>query len=248
MVLFSERPPSAGDVFPGFFLGVVYMAELSIFVDESGSDDLREPYYLLTLVFHNQDASVREAIGLYEQSLIARDMPNIPFHATPLMTGHCEYEGLALETRSRLLNAFRVFVRHLPIRYKLFEFRMKEFGSKDDMSRAMRKRFVEFFFDNLSSFQAFDEIKIYYDGGQGSITDALHKAVDLVFFKSAVVYRSATASEYRLSQVADSICTLELAARKYRDHRLTPTYEKFFGGWQKFKKGPYKELLKLRME
>ena len=178
------------------------MAELSIFVDESGSDDLREPYYLLTLVFHNQDASVRESIGLYEQSLIARDMPNIPFHATPLMTGHCEYEGLALETRSRLLNAFRVFVRHLPIRYKLFEFRMKEFESKDDMSRAMRKRFVEFFFDNLSSFQAFDEIKIYYDGGQGSITDALHKAVDLVFFKSAVVYRSATASEYRLYMVA----------------------------------------------
>lgn len=82
------------------------MAELSIFVDESGSDDLREPYYLLTLVFHNQDASVRESIGLYEQSLIARDMPNIPFHVTPLMTGHCEYEGLALETRSRLLNAF----------------------------------------------------------------------------------------------------------------------------------------------
>ena len=224
------------------------MAELSIFVDESGSDDLREPYYLLTLVFHNQDASVRESIVLYEQSLIARDMPNIPFHATPLMTGHCEYEGLALETRSRLLSAFRVFVRHLPIRYKLFEFRMKEVESKDDMSRAMRKWFAEFFFDNLSSFQAFDEIKIYYDGGQGSITDALHKAVDLVFFKSAVVYRSATASEYRLSQVADYICTLELAARKYRDHRLTPTYEKFFGGWQKFKKGPYKELLKLRME
>ena len=125
---------------------------------------------------------------------------------------------------------------------------MKEFGSKDDMSRAMRKRFVEFFSDNLNSFQAFDEIKIYYDGGQGSITDALHKAVDLVFFKSAVVYRSATASEYRLSQVADYICTLELAARKHRDHRLTPTYEMFFGGWQKFKKGPYKELLKLRME
>lgn len=224
------------------------MAELSFFVDESGSDDLREPYYLLTLVFHNQDASVRESIGLYEQSLIARDMPNIPFHATPLMTGHCDYEGLALETRSRLLSAFRVFVRHLPIRYKLFEFRMKEFESKEDMSRAMRKRFVEFFFDNLSSFQAFDEIKIYYDRGRGSITDTLHNAVDLVFFKSAVVYRSATASEYRLSQVADYICTLELAARKYRDHWLTPTYEKFFGGWQKFKKGPYKELLKLRME
>ena len=224
------------------------MAELSVFIDESGSDNLRDSYYLLTLLFHNQGEGIARSIRLYEQSLIERDMPNIAFHATPLMAGHGEYEGLDLETRSRLLTSFRVFVRHLPIRYKLFEFRMKEFESKDDMSRAMRRQFVEFFFDNLSSFQKYDEIKIYYDGGQGSVTDALHKAVDFVFFKSAVVYRPATASQYRLSQVADYICTLELAARKYRDHQLTPTYEKFFGGWQKFKKGPYKEIARLRMD
>ena len=38
------------------------MRELSIFIDESGSDDLRERYYLVAFVFHEQNIPIAEGI------------------------------------------------------------------------------------------------------------------------------------------------------------------------------------------
>lgn len=48
------------------------MKELSVFIDESG--DFGEysphsPYYIITMVFHNQDASINEALAHLEQEL-----------------------------------------------------------------------------------------------------------------------------------------------------------------------------------
>lgn len=69
-------------------------------------------------------------------------------------------------------------------------------------------------------------------------------AVGYALSKEAVIYRLAEPSEYRLSQVADYICTVEFAALKYGDHASTATDEKFFGSWSDFKKGALKEVRK----
>ena len=45
-------------------------------------------YYLLTLVFHDQEDSIAEAVTDYEAKLARGDLPNIPFHSEPLMNGH----------------------------------------------------------------------------------------------------------------------------------------------------------------
>lgn len=71
---------------------------------------------------------------------------------------------------------------------------------------------------------------------------ALHKAIDYTLSKNAVAYRPASAVDYRLSQVADYICTAELAALKYQGKASTATDEKFFGSWLQFKKGVLKEV------
>ena len=55
------RLPSAGDVFSGFFLIQRAMRELSIFVDESGSDGLSDRYYLLTVVMRDQSDSIADS-------------------------------------------------------------------------------------------------------------------------------------------------------------------------------------------
>lgn len=147
-----------------------------------------------------------------------------------------------IATRKRLLSAFRVFFRHLPIAYELVVLRTREYISLDDISAAMRRKIVDFLFDNLAYFQSFDSVKIYYDDGQQSIASALHKAIDYVLSKNAVTYRLATASDYRLSQAADYICTAELTALKYQGKTSTATDEKFFGSWAQFKKGILKEV------
>lgn len=49
-------------------------------------------------------------------------------------------------------------------------------------------------------------------------------------------------ADYRLSQAADYICTMELTALKCQDKASTATDEKFFGSWSQFKKGFLKEV------
>ncbi len=70
----------------------------------------------------------------------------------------------------------------------------------------------------------------------------LDDEMDYVLAREAVRYKPATASDYRLSQVADYVCTMELAALRYRDGESTPTDDKFFGTWREFKKGILKEI------
>lgn len=60
------------------------MRELSIFIDESGSDNLSDYYYILTIVLHDQSNNLDYSIKLYENSLKQKHLPNIPFHASPL--------------------------------------------------------------------------------------------------------------------------------------------------------------------
>lgn len=96
--------------------------------------------------------------------------------------------------------------------------------------------------DGLRDLQSFDSVKVYYDNGQQSIAEAVHKAVDFALSRNAVVYRMASPADYALGQAADYACTLELAAIKYERGEASATMEKFFGSHRQFKKGPLKEL------
>lgn len=220
------------------------MRELSIFVDESGSDGLSNRYYLLTVVMHDQSGSIAESIKAYEGALRAKGLPDIPFHASPLMNGKDLYSAFDLRTRKMLLGSFRVFFRHMPVKYHTFAYATKQFASLDKLAGTMRRDLVNFLFDNLAELQSYDMVKVYYDNGQRSIAESLHRAIEYALSKDAVVYRSAQPSEYRLSQAADYICTMELTAIKYADHTATATDEKFFGKWSDFKKGILKETRK----
>ena len=143
-----------------------------------------------------------------------------------------------------LLGSFRVFFRHMPVKYHTFAYATKKFASLDKLAGTMRRDIVNFLFDTLAELQAYAAVKVSYDNGQHSIAESLHLAIEYALSKDAVVYRSAQPSEYRLSQAADYICTMELTAIKYAGHAATATDEKFFGKWSDFKKGILKETRK----
>ena len=220
------------------------MRGLSVFVDESGSDCFSDRYYLLTIVMHDQAQNIADSIEAYETALFAKGLPDIPFHASPLMNGKDLYAGLDLKTRKMLLGSFRVFFRHTPATYHTFVYKTKEYASLEKLAGTMRRDLVNFLFDNLEEFQSYDAVKVYYDNGQRSVANSLHLALEYALSKSAVIYRSAESAEYRLFQVADYICTVEFTAIKYAEHAATATDEKFFGKWSDFKKGILKETRK----
>ena len=82
------------------------MRELSAFADESGDSSIQSKYYLLTLVFHDQDVDITTDIHKYEQLLKEAGLPDIPFHFSPLLNGHKDFDSLKIGVRKQLLVRF----------------------------------------------------------------------------------------------------------------------------------------------
>ncbi|SPU25827.1 protein [Bifidobacterium bifidum] len=80
---------------------------------------------------------------------------------------------------------------------------------------------------HLSDFHSYGTVKVYYDGGQQIVTDALRGGIEYALSIDAIVYRDASPRDYRLEQVADFLCTLELTCEKFRNGEQTETDNKF---------------------
>ena len=215
--------------------------ELSIFVDESGDCGGKARYYLLTLVFHDQADSIAEAVTGYESKLARADLPNIPFHSEPLMNGHKDYEFLDVEQRKAMLAYFSSFVRKLPISYITLVYRRSQFEDPARLMGRMARDISSVIIEHLDFFQSFDDVKVYYDNGQGIVKQALDRSVGKILSKGVVRRRKTSMTDYRLEQVADYLCTIELALVKYEAKEDGGTYNKFFGGIGTFKRNWLKQ-------
>ena len=222
----------------GFLLG----RDLSIFVDESGDRGGKARYYLLTLVIHDQADSISDKVARYEESLLRSDLPNIPFHSEPLLNGHGPYRGMSLEQRKKMLYSFNVLVQRLPIKYATFAYRRSEFDDLAKLTARMKRDISGLLFDHLDFFQAFDDVKVYYDNGQNIVKRALDQSFGFALSKGVLERRKTSMTDYRLEQAADYLCTIELAAIKYAAKEDGGgTYNKFFGGIGPFKRNWLKQ-------
>ena len=222
--------------------------ELSIFVDESGDRGGSARYYLLTLVFHDQADDIMYEVMKYENCLAVEGLPDVPFHSEPLMNGHKGYENLDLSKRKRLFVHFSALVRRLPISYTTFVYRRKEFEDAAKLVAKMKRDISGLLFNHLEFFQTFSEVKVYYDNGQDIVKQALDQSIGFVLSKGVVERRKTTMADYRLEQVADYLCTIELAAVKYAAKENGGTYNKFFGGAGDFRKNWIKQTRRKGMD
>lgn len=224
------------------------MRELSVFVDESGNyGGQSAKYYLVTLVFHNQSASVAEIIERYEQALRLRGLPDIPLHMNPLMHGNESYGAMDIHLRNRLLASFATFANKCPITYITFSYQRNKFKSDATMFTGMRRDLILFLFDRLQSFQSYDAVKIYYDDGQNEVTAVLHAAFEYVLGKQAVIYKKCNPKYFRLQQIADYICEIELAYIKFGNSEQSNTGQIFFGNYRDFKKNHLRKIRAKRL-
>lgn len=192
-------------------------------------------------MLHDQSNDIRKTVETYERALAHTSLPDIPFHSEPLLNGHKGYETLSLTQRKKLLSSFGAMVRYLPIQYKTFIYRRSEYEEPQRLPSRMKHDISNLLFDNLPFFQSFDDVKVYYDNGQDIVSRALHESIGFVLSKSAIVARKTHMADYRLAQVADYLCTIELAAIKYAAKEDGGTYDKFFGTVSSFKKNWLKQ-------
>ncbi len=220
------------------------MRELSVFVDESGDIGGESRCYLLSLVFHDQSDDLSRTMRLYEQDLAVRGLADIPLHLNPLMRGNEGYSNLSVDDRARMLASFGTFVVHSPFKYHVFLYEKSQFATSEALGARMRRDLSALLFDNIDWFQRFDFVKIYYDDGQSLVTRALHLGFEYALAREAVVYRDASPAGYRMLQIADYVCGIELAAAKYDSGVEGATDRMFFGTRRDFNKNFLRKLRK----
>ena len=198
------------------------MSELSIFVDESG--DFGEyakhsPYYVLTMVFHDQSVDISRQISILDENLDNMGYGDVAIHTEPLIRREEIYENVEPNERRSLFTKLYYFVLHCDIKYKTFIYEKIHFEDDMKLEARMAKDFSFFLRNHLDFFLGFDKVIIYYDNGQRPISKMLNAvmATELNDYEM----RKVRPVDYRLFQAADLICTLTLLQQRYDANKLT---------------------------
>lgn len=98
------------------------MAEkiLSCFIDEVGNFgkyNPQSPYYIVSVVLHEQSDDIQGQIDGLERYLSDLGYPNHALHTGPLIRREDDYKDLFTEDRKKLFNLLFRFARKLPIRF-----------------------------------------------------------------------------------------------------------------------------------
>jgi len=97
----------------------------------------------------------------------------------------------------------------------------------------------------LAFFQVFDEVIVYYDDGQIELTRILTSTLTALL--SNVTFRLVKPSDYKLFQLADMLCTLELVAIKFLTKTSSRSELDFFHSHREFNRNYLKVIRKKRL-
>lgn len=211
--------------------------ELSIFIDESGDFgkySFHSPWYIVTMIFHEQETPIEEPIQYLERELSLLGFPNHFIHTGPIIRRENEYANIDYQTRRKILNKMITFIRQCNIRHKSFHIEKKHIEDATEASQKLSRQISVFFQEHYVFFSSYDTVKIYYDNGQNELT----KILTAVFYTllSDVKFRKVIPSDYRLFQAADMICTFELLKLKITYHSISKSEFIFFGSINNLKR------------
>lgn len=220
---------------------------LSIFIDESGDFGAYEehaPYYIISAVLHNQNINISEDINRLESYLLSI-CERRPIHTGPLIRRESDYKDYDIARRRMLFNAIFNFARRVDIHYTSVCVKKKECRDIIVLINKLSAQLSAIIRRHYSYFNQFGHIVIYYDNGQIELTRLLTAVLSSMF--NSVEFRPVRPSSYKLFQVADLICTMELLAQKSAAETFSNSETLFFGSARNFKKNYLKALLKKRL-
>jgi len=222
------------------------MKELSIFVDESGDFGMSEkssPYYVLTMVFHDQDNDIYEQINRLEIELSLLGFREHVVHTEPLIMRRGEYGNLTPLERKAIFQKIYHFSIRCNIKFKQFYFEKRECKDTFDLRAKIAKNISIFLRSRYEEISAYDKVILYYDNGQKEINNILNTvfATELSVHETRLAYQK----DYRLSQVADMICTLRLLEHRATKNSLSRSEKLVFGSRRNLIKDFIKPIKKL---
>ena len=227
----------------------ITMNELSIFVDESGDFgdyDFHSPYYILSFVFHNQEIDITDELDTLNRKLNQFGLDNVAIHTGPIIRQEEIYNSMDMDTRRKIMRALIAFYRNVDIRFTTIHVEKRHLNDEFEMVATLSRQLSTFINNHLDYFLSFDVVKIYYDNGQIPVTRIL-SSVFGIFLSNVQFKKAVKPSKYRLFQIADMICSLELVRLKMEKHTLSKSELRFFGEPRVIRKKYLKALEKKRM-
>ena len=191
------------------------MRILSMFVDESGDFGKYEkhaPYYIVSVVFHDQRMDISENIKILDKE--------------PLIRREEIYANVSPNERRTIITKLFYFLLKSDIMYKTFIFNKREFNDAMMLEAKIHREITHFIRHHLNFFQSFDKIILYYDNGQHELTRILNMVLGTEL--SSYEPRKVLPVNYKLFQVADLVCTLTLLEKKTETGELTRSEQLVF--------------------
>jgi len=222
---------------------------LSVFIDESGDFgkyDPKSPYYYVSMVLHDQSNDISSEIKNLEEHVANYGYPHHAIHVGPIIRREKIYENDLMEDRKSLFNALFHFARKTNIYYLCAKINKGECEDNEMSYVAKISRSIsDELKDNIDFFNSYDLIINYYDYGQSNLTKIITTVFTTLF--NNVELRKVQPADYKLFQVADLICTLELTKDKADKNELSNSEKEFFGSARDFKKNIYKQIEKKKL-
>ncbi len=221
---------------------------LSIFIDESGDFGAYEkhaPYYLVTMVFHNQDAEIHESIKAFDAKVAQAGLEKRTIHVGPLIRREQDYFNDDRVTRKKIFSMLYHFTRSIDIHYSTICIEKRKDIPPGELATKIFEQIKACLVRNVALLNKYDEIIIYYDNGQKELKRAFVLAFKDLLAK--ITIRKVRPQNYILFQIADLICTLELIALKFMRGQASHSEEDFFKSKRNFMKDFMRGLLKMRI-
>ncbi|MBQ9180529.1 DUF3800 domain-containing protein [Candidatus Saccharibacteria bacterium] len=219
------------------------MKELSVFIDESGdfgNYNPKAPFYIISIVLHEQNKSIMQESRLLEQSLKNTPLERDFIHVGPLLRKEEEYKNMTKEDRIKILRRLINFSAKVSMSYKAFYIEKKHTDNEYEMIAKLAKELSDFLRQHYPYFLSFDIIKLYYDNGQSGVLKIILSVFTSLF--ENVKYKKSSQSSYKLLQVADLICTAKLIELKMRSKSLSRSERYLLGSVRDINKNLFRYL------
>lgn len=205
------------------------MKRLNIFVDETGEFGFNKgsaKLYGVSLVFHEQRNNLNKEILALEEKLGRLGFYDM-IHMGDLVMGRKYFNGMDVAHRRKIYTALYKFSRQVDALYHTIIIDKRNAKNNSALSSSIKGQLNNLVINNLKYFQSFDQIKVYYDGGQ----KPLNKIINEVFatFSTYEQVPDFDHTEKKLFQVADMLTYVDKLIYKYnKGIKLSKTDQIFF--------------------
>lgn len=212
---------------------------LSVFVDESGvlgRDDRTSRFYILALVAHDQSLPIGELADRLDAELANIGIANLYFHAGPIIHAHDQFVFMNWDLRRKIFYRMLAFANKVPFQYVCLTADKRFLDGTVAVVKCLEGQLADLVDRHRLGLSQYERVKVYYDCGQKPVTNLLHEFFRTRPHLNVEFAQAVKSSKYKLSQVADLVCTVSLIDQKMAAGiDLSNSEEKFFGGTRAFK-------------